>query len=224
MQLGLTREADYAVRAMLALVAGEPSVPLSSRRIAEEWRIPRAFLVQVLGRLADRGLVTAALGRNGGYRLARPASQITLLDVVTAIESQPTDRRCVLRGSPCLPDGSCLVHEAFTAARTGSSRSSEAARSPRSSPRKAGDRRSSWRRDECSGWSVPCAGRHPSSRGFPRRAAAWRTGGRRPRSSTRGPTGCPSRSVPSASWSWRQRRRRPTSRRCYSRSDIARRA
>lgn len=117
MQLGLTREGDYAVRAMLALAAHEASSPLSSRRIAEEWRIPHRFLIQVLGRLSDRGLVSAALGRNGGYRLNRAAAEISLLDVVTAIEEQPIDRRCVIRGRPCLPDGSCVVHEAFTAAR-----------------------------------------------------------------------------------------------------------
>lgn len=117
MHLGLTREADYAVRAMLALAARPDPGPLSSRRIAEEWRIPPRFLVQVLGRLAEVGLVTASHGRNGGYTLARPASAITLLDVVTAIGSEPDERRCVLRGGPCLPSGSCLVHEAFTAAR-----------------------------------------------------------------------------------------------------------
>lgn len=117
MRLALTREGDYAVRAMLALAAHGTSEPLSSRRIAREWRIPQRFLIQVLGRLSDRGLVTAALGRNGGYRLSRPAARISLLDVVTAIEEEPVDRRCVLRGGPCLPDGSCLVHEAFTAAR-----------------------------------------------------------------------------------------------------------
>jgi Rrf2 family protein len=118
LQLGLTREGDYAIRAMLALAAHEASAPLSSRRIAGEWRIPPRFLIQVLGRLADRGLVTGVIGRNGGYRLGRPAAEISLLDVVTAIEVQPIDRRCVLRGGPCLPDGSCLVHEAFTAARS----------------------------------------------------------------------------------------------------------
>ena len=117
MHLGLTREGDYAVRAMLALAVRQTSVPISSRRIAAEWGIPQRFLVQVLGRLADRGLVTATLGRSGGYRLSRPAAEISLLDVVTAIEEQPIERRCVLRGGPCLPDGSCLVHEAFTAAR-----------------------------------------------------------------------------------------------------------
>ncbi len=119
MHLTLTREGDYAVRVMLALAAHETSEPLSSRRIADEWQIPPRFLIQVLGKLAERSLVTPVLGRNGGYRLARPASQISLLDVVTAIESQPMERRCVLRGGPCLADGSCLVHEAFTTARNG---------------------------------------------------------------------------------------------------------
>jgi len=116
-QLGLTREADYAVRAMLALAAHSTSEPLNSRRIAEDWQIPARFLVQVLGRLSDHGLVTAVIGRNGGYRLGRPAAEISLLDVVTAIDEQPIDRRCVLRGGRCRPDGSCPVHEAFTAAR-----------------------------------------------------------------------------------------------------------
>ena len=117
MDLGLTRGADYAVRAMLALAAHEGVEPVSSRRIAAEWGIPARFLVKVLGRLADRGLVSATIGRSGGYRLARPAAGISLLDVVTAIEEPPTDARCVLQGGPCRADGRCLVHDAFTAAR-----------------------------------------------------------------------------------------------------------
>lgn len=117
MRLELTREADYAIRAMLALAAHEGEAPLSSRRIADQWRIPQRFLVQVLGRLSERGLVAPVLGRNGGYLLARPAAQISLLDIVTAVVSRPQEQRCVLRGSPCTPSNACLVHEAFTAAR-----------------------------------------------------------------------------------------------------------
>ena len=117
MDLGLTREGDYAVRAMLALAAHESVEPLSSRRIAMEWGIPARFLVKVLGRLAEGRLVTATIGRNGGYRLARPAREISLLDIVLAIEGPPADTRCVIRGGPCAPDGRCLVHGAFAAAR-----------------------------------------------------------------------------------------------------------
>lgn len=117
MRLELTREGDYAIRAMLALAAHRGEAPLSSRRIADQWRIPQRFLVQVLGRLAERGLVAPVLGRSGGYLLARPADQISLLDVVTAVVPRPQEQRCVLRGSPCTPKHACLVHGAFTAAR-----------------------------------------------------------------------------------------------------------
>ena len=56
-------------------------------------------------------------GRTGGYRLARPAAAITLLDVISAIEPEPDARSCVLRGGPCGLDGRCSVHDAFTDAR-----------------------------------------------------------------------------------------------------------
>ncbi len=117
MRLQLTREGDYAVRAMLGLAARKADTTVSSRLIAEEWEIPPRFLVQVLRKLARYGLVESVVGRNGGYRLARRADRITLLDVVAAIDELPESPLCVLRGGPCRPDGRCLVHDAFSAAR-----------------------------------------------------------------------------------------------------------
>lgn len=117
MLLELTREGDYAVRAMLALARHDGSTPLSRRQIAGEMQIPARFLAHVMRRLADGGLVAPVLGRTGGYRLQRDPATISLLDVVGAVEELPTGRRCVLRGGPCMPDGTCLVHGAFSAAR-----------------------------------------------------------------------------------------------------------
>lgn len=118
MRLELTRAGDYAVRAMLALAAHDAPRALSSRRIAREWQIPQRFLTRVLRRLAERGLIEPVLGRHGGYRLARPAASITLLDVIDSVEAAPTKGICVLRGGPCQRDGDCAVHDVFTAART----------------------------------------------------------------------------------------------------------
>ncbi len=118
MLLELTREGDYAVRAMLALARHASSVPLSRRQMAEDWQIPAGFLAHALRKLVDGGLVEPVLGRTGGYRLARPADRITLLDVVSAVEELPSGERCVMRGGPCLPDGTCFVHQTFAAART----------------------------------------------------------------------------------------------------------
>lgn len=117
MRLELTRAGDYAVRAMLALASHDAGGPLSSRRIAREWDIPQRFLTQVLRRLAEGGLVEPVLGRHGGYRLARPTTAITLLDVISAVEETPVKGICVLRGGPCRGDGTCLVHDTFTGAR-----------------------------------------------------------------------------------------------------------
>ncbi len=117
MRLELTRRGDYAVRAMLAL--SDPAVEpwLSANRISGAMSIPERFLPRVLRDLARGGLVEARTGRTGGYRLARPAAEITLFDVIAAVEPEDEDRRCVLRGIPCSPDGRCAVHDTFDEAR-----------------------------------------------------------------------------------------------------------
>src|SRR5262245_9445537 len=109
MKLALTRRGDYAVRAALALTdAGEHRV--SATAIAERMRIPTSFIGQVMADLSRAGVVSASLGRGGGYRLARPPREVTLLDAIQAVEPAGRDRTCVLRGSVCDVDGTCAVH------------------------------------------------------------------------------------------------------------------
>ncbi len=112
----LTKRADYAIRAMLALARVKGRDPLSARRIAEEMDIPARFLPQVMGDLSRADLVRAEPGRNGGYRLHRPAGRISLLDVIEAVEGDSRRRTCVLRGAPCGTSGECDVHQVFFAA------------------------------------------------------------------------------------------------------------
>jgi Rrf2 family protein len=113
MRLELTKRGDYAVRAMLALARGSGNGLLSARRISDAMAIPVRFLPQVLGDLQRAGLVEAAPGRAGGYRLAKPAAKISLLDVIEAVEGDGRRRSCVLRGGPCGVDGTCDVHDVF---------------------------------------------------------------------------------------------------------------
>ena len=117
MQLELSRRGDYAVRAMLALAGADRGTWSSVRRIATDMSIPEGFLPRVMRDLAQTGLVEARTGRTGGYRLARGADRITLLDVIDAVEPADDDRRCVLRGMACGTDGHCVVHDAFDEAR-----------------------------------------------------------------------------------------------------------
>jgi Rrf2 family iron-sulfur cluster assembly transcriptional regulator len=115
MRLELTKRGDYAVRAMLALARGSGNGLLSARRISDAMAIPVRFLPQVLADLQRAGLVEAAPGRSGGYRLAREATTISLLDVIEAVEGDTRRRDCVLRGGPCGVNGTCDVHDVFFA-------------------------------------------------------------------------------------------------------------
>jgi len=113
MRLELTKRGDYAVRAMLALTRGAGNGLLSSRRIADAMDIPVRFLPQVLADLQRAGLIEAAPGRAGGYRLSRDPEALTLLEVIEAVEGDSRRVSCVLRGGPCGKDGFCDVHDVF---------------------------------------------------------------------------------------------------------------
>jgi Rrf2 family protein len=117
MRLELTRRGDYAVRAMLALAAHPEDGWLSVARISAAMGIPERFLPRVMAELVRTGLVEGRLGRTGGYRLARPAATISLLEVIRAVEPDDGERTCVLRGGPCGKDGICAVHGVFSEAR-----------------------------------------------------------------------------------------------------------
>jgi Rrf2 family transcriptional regulator, iron-sulfur cluster assembly transcription factor len=113
MRLQLTRRGDYAIRAALSLAQLPEGTVRSARAIAEEMAIPGRLIAQIMAALARAGIVVARPGRTGGYRLARPAGRISVLDVVEAIEGDSRRTTCVLRGGACRTAGVCLVHEVF---------------------------------------------------------------------------------------------------------------
>ena len=118
MRFELTKRADYAVRSVLALARVPDGARRSARHLATEQNIPTRFLPQVMRDLVTAGIVEGTVGRSGGYRLARPASEISLLEVVEAIEGDGRRRDCVLRNAPCGLSGTCDVHAVFEAAQT----------------------------------------------------------------------------------------------------------
>jgi Rrf2 family protein len=116
MRLELTKRADYAIRAVLALARVADGERLSVRRVAAAQSVPERFLPAAMRDLVRAGLVEGAVGRTGGYRLAKPASEISLLDVVEAVEGDSHRQICVLRAGPCTVNGVCDVHAIFAAA------------------------------------------------------------------------------------------------------------
>lgn len=117
MQLHLTRRGSYAIRTMVSLSRARAGGHLSARAIAAEQGIPAAFLPQVMTDLVRAQLVVPIAGRNGGYRLARSPVDISVLDIVTAVESPARDRGCILRNAACLAGGECAAHAVIADAR-----------------------------------------------------------------------------------------------------------
>jgi Rrf2 family protein len=116
MRLELTKRGDYAIRAVLALARLPPADRRSARQVAADQAIPPSFLPLVMRDLVQAGLVDGTVGRSGGYRLARSAATISMLDVIEAVEGDSRRRVCVLRNAPCPVGGACDVHATFASA------------------------------------------------------------------------------------------------------------
>ena len=84
--MNISAKSDYAVRAMLELSAEGGTGPVTGESLANAQQIPVKFLENILVDLRRAGLVSSQRGAEGGYRLARPASRITVADVIRAVD------------------------------------------------------------------------------------------------------------------------------------------
>jgi Rrf2 family protein len=83
----ITAKADYAVRAAVELAAAEGAGhPIKGEQIARNQEIPQNFLENILTELRRAGIVRSRRGAEGGYQLARPASEVTVAEVLRAVE------------------------------------------------------------------------------------------------------------------------------------------
>jgi FeS assembly SUF system regulator len=96
----LSKLADYAVIVATHL-AGSAAAQVNAVHLAADTRLPPATVAKVLKALARAGIVTAVRGAAGGYRLARPARQVSIAAVVAAIDGAPAMTQCAGMVSPC---------------------------------------------------------------------------------------------------------------------------
>ena len=87
----VSAKADYAVRAALELAAAGEDGPVKGEKLADAQDIPLQFLEHILLELKHHGIVRARRGAKGGYWLARPADEVTVADVVRAVEGPIAD-------------------------------------------------------------------------------------------------------------------------------------
>lgn len=111
----LNTKSRYAVMAMtdLAKFGGEEAMPLSS--IADRQQISLAYLEQIFQRLRRAGLVESMRGRAGGYRLMRPANEITIAQIMLAVDEETKMTRCHEESPGCLGERRCLTHSLWHA-------------------------------------------------------------------------------------------------------------
>jgi Rrf2 family iron-sulfur cluster assembly transcriptional regulator len=108
----LSTKGRYAVMAMTDLARRPESRPTALAEIAEKQQISQAYLEQLFARLRRRGLVTASRGPGGGYRLAKPAAEMSVAEVVMAVDEPLKAIRCGGGKVGCMRDGArCLTHD-----------------------------------------------------------------------------------------------------------------
>lgn len=108
----ITQEADYAIRIVLCLARGGGRT--GARYLSENMAIPPRFTLKIIRKLIAPGIVKSYKGVNGGYVLNRPADEISLNDIIRAIDGELFINRCLEHGEVCGRSADkliCPVHE-----------------------------------------------------------------------------------------------------------------
>jgi Rrf2 family protein len=109
--LRLSKKADYALMAMRHLATSEPGSSSSAREIAESYAIPSELLAKVLQRLVRARLLLSVQGTRGGYKLGRPATQMTVDDVIQAIDGPVAVTACSPTNHTCEQFERCEIRD-----------------------------------------------------------------------------------------------------------------
>jgi Rrf2 family protein len=113
--LSLSKKTDYALLALSYLARSESGRAANTKEIAEQYDIPVEMLAKILQKLAKARLITSTAGPTGGYRLARPATEITVAAAIEAVDGPPAIVQCMKReGNRCEQLGKCTIRKPLT--------------------------------------------------------------------------------------------------------------
>lgn len=107
----ITRQADYAVRAVLYLATLGESGRAPTGQIARKQRVPPSFLAKIVSQLSVAGVLHTSRGARGGVSLARPPQDISLLEVIEVIDGPISLNECVIDPNVCPYRDDCPVHQ-----------------------------------------------------------------------------------------------------------------
>ena len=110
MAIRLTRAGDYAIRGMLYLAEQPKGRVTTISEIADKKNIPKNFLSKVIQGLTKARLVSSVQGVHGGFLLGKPKDEITLRDIVEAVEGEIFLNQCLIHEGECPLDQTCQAH------------------------------------------------------------------------------------------------------------------
>jgi Rrf2 family protein len=113
MSILFSRQCEYAIQGVLYLALKPQGEMTSIKELTKRLDIPYHFLGKILQRLASKGLLTSLKGPTGGFALGKPAKDITLFDIVEAIDGSDFTRNCVLGFPDCSGKNPCSVHSTW---------------------------------------------------------------------------------------------------------------
>lgn len=113
----LSKSCEYGLRAALYLASGAPDAYVPIRDVSTALGIPYHFLAKIAQAMIQQGLLGSTRGPNGGIRLARPADQITLYEIVRALDGPAIFETCVLGLPGCGTQQPCPLHDRWAPAR-----------------------------------------------------------------------------------------------------------
>ncbi|MFC1688190.1 RrF2 family transcriptional regulator [Pseudomonadota bacterium] len=111
----LSRPAEYALRAMSHLARIESAGRVRTQDLAKAVDVPPSFLSKIMRKLTESGILDAQKGHNGGFLLARPASEVRFIDILRAVDFEPDTQHCLFGLGNCDARHPCPLHDEWGA-------------------------------------------------------------------------------------------------------------
>jgi len=106
----VTRASDYAIRALIHMAHKPIGTTFMRSELATECEIPDSFLGKILQNLAKSEILTSERGKKGGFKVAKDTAQITVYDIISAIEGDIALNKCIFDEDFCSLVHSCTAH------------------------------------------------------------------------------------------------------------------
>jgi Rrf2 family iron-sulfur cluster assembly transcriptional regulator len=106
----ITRSEEYGLRGLVFLAKQPPDKVTLVSEVSREQNIPGTFLAKIFQRLSKAGVLGSVRGANGGFRLKKPAHEITMREIIEALEGPIALNRCLVKKGECEAEDNCPLH------------------------------------------------------------------------------------------------------------------